>query len=196
MKKTVKNMSIAFSMLLILYACGPRVQTGKTANVDLDNYQTYAWLPNGDSIQNDKYDDELLNQTIVQEVNQEMQAKGYTLDRTNPDLLVLVHTMFDEETSTVREPIYATYDYYAPGMYVNPYYDPYYYYDYNQITSIIGYDVDQVEYTEGTLVIDLIDKDTNTVVWRGTAEDYVRPYNLRVQVANYIDEIFDEFPAS
>lgn len=194
MKKVLTNITVALSLLLIIYSCGPRVQTGKTADVNLNKYQTYAWLPSGDSIRNQNYDSKLLNQTIISEVNSEMQAKGYTLDRTNPDLLVLVHTMFDEETTTVREPVYASYGYYAPGMYVGPYYEPFYYYDYNNIDRIVGYNVDQIEYTEGTLVIDLIDKETNTVVWRGSAEDYIEPYDLRTQVANYIDEIFDEFP--
>ncbi|UII32924.1 DUF4136 domain-containing protein [Fulvivirga ulvae] len=195
MKKLIQNLFIAPACLLLLATCGPTITTTKTANVDLDKYQTYAWLPNGDSIDNHRYNGEQLNQAIVSEVNQEMQLKGYTLDRTDPDLLVLVHTMFDKETNIVREPVYATYDYYAPNIYIDPYYNDYYYYDYNTVTRVVGYDVDRVQYTEGTLVIDLIDQNTNNVVWRGRADDYIEPYNVRAEVQEYVEEIFEEYPA-
>lgn len=196
MKAMIKNLMITVFAILVLAGCGPAVTTSKTANVDLDSYQTYAWLPDGNKIENEKYKGKQLDQAIITEVNDQLQSKGYSLNRKDPDLLVLVHTMFNEETSTVKEPVYASYDYYTPGMYINPYYDPYYYYDYPTVTRVVGYDIDQVNYTEGTLVIDLIDRNTKTVVWRGRAEDYVKPYNATAEVRDYVDEIFEEFPSS
>jgi hypothetical protein len=38
-----------------------------------------------------------------------MQKLGYTLDRTNPDLLVLLSTSTDLDTNITKEPVYATY---------------------------------------------------------------------------------------
>lgn len=195
MKTIIQNIFILGGCLLFLVNCGPTVTTTKTADVNLNNYKTYAWLPNGDSVESNRYDSKQLNEAIVSEVNKEMELRGFTLDRSNPDLLVLVHTMFDEETNVVRDPIYASYDYYAPNMYLDPYYNDYYYYDYNTVTRVVGYDIDKIQYTEGTLAIDLIDKKTNNVVWRGRADGYVEPMNLRTEVQNYVEEIFEEYPS-
>jgi hypothetical protein len=58
----------------------------------------------------------------------------------------------------------------------------------------VGYDVDQITYTEGTFVIDIIDAKKDQVIWRGWSQDRVAPENLKLEIANYVDEIFDEYP--
>lgn len=181
-------------ILWLATACGPKVTTKSMTNRNINTYNTYAWLPDNDSIQNKDYNNRLVHQTIIEEVNKRMLREGFNLDRENPELLVLVHTMFDEETDVSRRPVYSTYDYYGPGFYMGSYYQPYYYYNYSSVPRVIGYDVDVVTYTEGTLVIDFIDARTNQLVWRGTAEGIIEPINVEAEIANYVDEIYDDFP--
>lgn len=181
-------------MLLIVSTCGPKVTTRTMSDQDVHEHATYAWLPNNDSVESSRYNNRLVHQTIIRDVNKRMMSEGYNLNRRNPDLLILVHTMFDERTDVLREPVYASYNYYSPEFYVGSYYDNFYYYNYTTVPRVIGYNVETITYTEGTLVIDLIDARTNKLVWRGTAEGVIDPGNLEPEIANYVDEIFDDFP--
>jgi hypothetical protein len=85
---------------------------------------------------------------------------GYTLDRTNPDLLVLLSTSTDLDTNITKEPVYATYpNYYGRSYGVSPYQN-YYYNGYSNYNQLIGYDTDLNTYKEGTLRLSLVDSKT------------------------------------
>lgn len=173
---------------------GPSVTTTKKADVDLNQYNSFAWLPSKEEIDNPNYNTELVYSTIIDEVNEEMRQKGYEVNQDNPDLLVKVNTMFSEETERVREPVYSNYNYVYPYSYVDQFYRPYYYRGYANFPRVVGYDVDHIHYTEGTFVIDLIDADTRRIVWRGWANDRVDPGVIITEIDEYVEEIFEEFP--
>lgn len=164
------------------------------AGQSVHRYSTYAWLPNNDSIENPVYNDRTVQQSIITEVNERMAREGYRLNRRRPDLLVRVHTMFDEQEDVIREPVYASYAYYFPPFYLSPYYSNYYYFNYTTVPRIVGYDVETVTYTVGTIVIDLIDAKTSKLVWRGTAEGTIEPLDVEDEVADYVDAIYNKFP--
>jgi nitric oxide synthase oxygenase domain/subunit len=48
------------------------------------------------------YGNNNIGTTVVESVNTNMQKLGYTLDRTNPDLLVLLSTSTDLDTNNKR----------------------------------------------------------------------------------------------
>ncbi len=91
-------------------------------------------------------------------------------------------------------PVYTNYSYYRPGFYVGPYYRNYIYNNYFTVPRIAGNGIQQVPYKEGTIVIDLIDRRTNEIVWRGRAEDVVDPNNLDEELRLYVNAIFEKFP--
>jgi hypothetical protein len=71
-------------------------------------------------------------------LNTNMQKLGYTLDRTNPDLLVLLSTSTDLDTNITKEPVYATYpNYYGRSYGVSPYYQNYYYNGYSNYNQLV-----------------------------------------------------------
>ena len=191
----LKTVIPSLLLFFLISSCGPTVNTAKKAPVDLDTYDTFAWLPSKEEIKNPNYNDELVYTTIVDAVNTQMRQEGYSVEKQSPDILVNVKTMFDKETETVSDPVYASYDYVYPYTYVDPFYEPYYYTGYADVPRVVGYDVDQITYTEGTFVIDLIDAETNKVVWRGWANDRIAPENLNSEIRNYVQEIFEEFPS-
>jgi hypothetical protein len=151
---------------LSLIACGPRVNTTKTTGKDLDTYKTFAYLPNSNFEDLDKgYGNNNIGTNVIESVNTNMQQLGYTLDRTNPDLLVLLSTSTDLDTNVTKEPVYATYpNYYGRSYGVSPYYQNYYYYyyyyyydGYSAYNRLIGYDTDVNTDKEGTLRLSLVD---------------------------------------
>ena len=191
-------MSKIISLLLVasLLGCtGARVSTDKTASVDLSKYDTFAYLPMlKDSTDQSTYNYEAETQ-FMDQIGEEMRALGYSVDVESPDLLIHTWANFQEEEALRSDPIYNTYSYYSYGY--NPVVDyPYYYNGYNTVTDVVGYDIDEVDYGEGTMVVDLIDAKTNEIVWRGTARD--ESYSVAAVKDNlsaYADQIFEEYPA-
>jgi hypothetical protein len=171
-------------------SCNPSVNTDKAEDVNLKNYSTFAYLPSGDSVQNRV----VMEERVIAEVRQEMEGRGYKLDADNPDLVVLVKAMYEEEERLRREPYYTSYDYYSPRFYSPTTLSPYYYRGYATIPRVTGYNIREIEYTEGTFVVDVIDRENNRIVWRGWSSTSVDPMNLETSIREYVDNIYDEYP--
>ncbi|GAB2776535.1 hypothetical protein GCM10010465_23960 [Actinomadura fibrosa] len=190
--KYVISLSIVMSLLLL--SCGPKVNTSKKTTQSLDSFSSYAFLPNQDTIKTTRYDNSFVNEIVINEITENMQQQDYRLDRSQPDLLVYYHLMLDEATMADAAPVYTNYSYYRPGYYVGPYYRNYMYNDYYTIPRIAGSGIEQIPYKEGTIVVDLINRRTNEIVWRGKASDVITLNNLEEELKQYINAIFDKFP--
>ena len=187
----MKKLNWIFLLFVVAaWGCSPSVQTDKEEGVDLAKYDTYAYLPSGDSVSSKV----VFTEQVMDEVSDEMKARGYSIDNANPDLLVLVRSMYDQEEYMRRDPVYTSYDYYRPGFNDPVTLSPYYYTGYSSVGTLTGYNIDEVEYTEGTFVVDVIDADSKQIVWRGWSETPVDPMDLDTSIDNYVDNIFDEYP--
>ena len=160
----------------------------------MDSFSSYAFLPNQDTIKTTRYDNKFVNEIVIDEINENMQDLDYRLDRNQPDHLVYYHLMMDEAVAVDANPVYTDYSYYRPGYYVGPYYRNYAYNNYFTVPRISGTSIEQIPYKEGTIVIDIIDRRTNEILWRGRAQDVVTPNNLEEELREYVSAIFDKFP--
>lgn len=147
--------------------------------LDFTQYRTYDWgpadaLPAGDPRldENPFYKDHVLGA-----VEKQLAAKGFEHSAVEgqADLLVHYHAVINTRL------------------------------DVNRIDQEYGYCFDEecrarvVEYEAGTLVLDIVDRRTNRVVWRGWAQDTVeRILNNEDRMARQIDEavrrMFARFP--
>ncbi|MDX1653391.1 MAG: DUF4136 domain-containing protein [Brumimicrobium sp.] len=192
--KRLKILSFA-TILALLTACATNVYTVNPSNNDLSKYESFAYLPNTNiELEGRNYTDTMINRAVVESVKMNLQEHGMELDRDKPDLLVLISTSTDVEIAADTDPVYATYPYHYGIGAVSPFYDPYYYYGYHNYSRIVGYNTTTYSYKEGTLVIDLIDRETKQTVWKGVAsrEIYDQPSSQAIQ--KMVDDIFDEFP--
>jgi hypothetical protein len=195
--RSIKLKTYSMTLLLLsilMVSCGPKVSTDKKTAKSLDSFSSYAFLPNQDTIKTTQYDNRYVNEIVIDEINENMQDQDYRLDRNQPDLLVYYHLMMDEEVAVNASPVYTNYSYYRPGYYVGPYYRNYAYNNYFTIPRIAGTSIQQIPYKEGTIVIDIIDRRTNEILWRGRANDVVTPNNLEEELRQYVNAIFEEFP--
>ncbi|MGB8374271.1 MAG: DUF4136 domain-containing protein [Salegentibacter sp.] len=190
LKKTLAILIVG----LAVFACGPRVTTSKTTSKDLSNYNTFAYLPNSSVEMPDKAFNDDVNSAIVETVNNNMRKAGYTLDRNNPDLLVLISTKTNLKTETTTDPVYATYPYMGGVATVSPFYDPYYYSGYANYTNIVGYDTDTYAYKEGTLIINLVDRETKETVWKGISSKSLYDQTNTAAIQDLVNQIFQEYP--
>lgn len=189
---------LVLTLLILVMACGPSVTTTKMGTKSLDSYDTFAYLPNSNFDDIEKFEsDNSVGTAVIDRVNKNMKQKGYTMDRSNPDLLVLLTTKTDMEKYVNTDPVYATYPrHYNSNYTVSPYYNNYYYYGYNNYNNIVGYDRDITTYEDGTLILSLVDSDTKNVVWKANASAIIGNQKDSNAISKFVDDIFKEFPNS
>src|SRR5580698_2614118 len=156
--QTMFRSTVLLALGLFLAGCAvrPEVRTQAAANANLAAYHTYAFMPKPGT---DKDGYKTLNtQTLERAVGREMLARGYTAAAADQaDLLVNFNVKEKDKVEGDVGPS-AGFGYgwgrhfgYGYGFGFDDYY--------NGITTV----------TEGSLMIDLIDRTRNEVVWSGTA---------------------------
>ncbi|HSP12146.1 MAG TPA: DUF4136 domain-containing protein [Salegentibacter sp.] len=192
MKKIKLVITLGFTAIM-LASCGTGVKLTEEAKT-LKNYNSYAFLPNNDTIMSRAYDNDRVNEVIVSTINANMEDEGYILDKRQPDVLIYVHTMFDEKADVNANPVYTDYSYYRPGLYIGPYVEDFVYENYYTIQRLSGKSVKQEPYRERNIVIDFINRRTNEIIWRATSQNEIETRRLDREIRNYVDEIFKKFP--
>jgi len=191
-----RNILYILLTTLILNSCGPTVNTTKIDGEVLADYETFAYLPNSNFEELDDFEsDDNVGVSVIQNVNRNMKMQGYELERNNPDLLVLLNTNTDTEKTLSSEPIYARYpNYYSSTYSISPYYQNNYYYGYGGYDNIVGYETNLNRYKEGSLVLTLVDSESKNIVWEGVASDLIFTQNESTAIAEFVDDMFDNFP--
>ena len=208
-----KKLFYFLASLFILSACGPTttVYSDKLQGVNFSQFQTYAILPIVDSASSSLYHNAILEQNLVNSINREMRVRGYVLDTENPDILVNLHLKLKDKEETVMEryPLTSTYDYYTPvtdpltvdpGVVYPPlgpqYTAPYYYPYYNRVTTVYGTELKEIEYTQGTVVIDIIRSSDNHLIWRGWSQEIIQPDIATSELQYVVEQIYTEYPVA
>lgn len=172
--------SIVMGMFIIgLWGCASvSVKTDYDQSVDFRKFKTYNWdyehqVP-GDVLAGDP----LLRKRIKTAVDQVLQSKGFeSRPSGEADFTVVIHAGVKERMRVTNWGNYGWYD---------PWWGPY------------GGRVDVSYYTQGTLVIDLVDAATRELAWRGLGEGIVREYSdskrMEEDIRNTVTEILKHFP--
>ncbi|MFP4208362.1 MAG: DUF4136 domain-containing protein [Wenzhouxiangella sp.] len=184
------RMMTTLLMLLLLTACatGPAVYTTAAPGADLSRYQRFAFV---EPLGTDRAGyASIVSQQLTFSTRRELELRGleFVDQAGQADLLVNFFGHLDEQIRTrqVADPFY------GPSFYNFRYgfYNPWPSYS-------ISTEVQQ--FSEGTLVIDLIDARTNQMVWEGTARNEVSEKSRR-EAASRLDDavkrIFADFPVA
>jgi hypothetical protein len=136
-------------------------------------YHTYAWLPSPATP--DANHNTILESNVRQAVDRELAAKGYRLTNEKPDFLVGWHASTQAKTNVQTVDAYYGFrwGFAVPQTYVT-------------------------EYQQGTLMIDVVDGATRTLVWRGSAQADLGSNPSASDTVKKIDEaarkIMERFP--
>jgi hypothetical protein len=179
-------MSLVSVLALFAAGCatGPTIRVDKDPSTDLTQYKTFGFF---DQVATDRAQySTILTERLKQATRIQMERVGYTETKQDPDLRVnfYVNVVQKQEIrSTPSATVGMGYYGYRGGMY--------------GAWGGYPYDVDTVDYREGTLSIDLVDARKNQLVWQGVAEgrvsDEVRQ-NPGPAIDAVIAEIFRNFP--
>jgi hypothetical protein len=153
-------------------------------SADFSQYRTYNYV-DGAGPKSDNYQS-LFSQYMVEAIDKEMLARGYTKS-DDPDLLVNFNANFQDKTKVTTSPSMNMGGYYG---YRGGFYDPWVGYGY-------GTDTHVSQYTEGTFNIDLVDPRTRRLVWEAIGVGKIteeKLANMRQGVAEGVPKFFELYP--
>ena len=193
---------IVFSLMLsalILSACSSyNIYIVSNNKVDITKYQTYAWVPSGELKTSNYYENDIAEDRIMDAVNTELDARGFKLNNRKPDLLIRYTAVIDNKSREVRDPVY-----YQPSARYIPrmgYYQGravYYYQYYRPFPVYAGSETRKIEFEEGNIVVDLIDRNSSKVIWRGVAKGEVNnPEKAVKDIPRVVGKIFNRLSAN
>ncbi len=162
-----------------------KVHVDYDRQADFSKYRTFAWANSkGFNLEDIN---ELLHLRVKNYIEAKMTHGGFLMVDKDPDLLVTYYTASKDQTkiNVVRM------GYAFPTTWG---WDPYWsgYWGYAGSSAASG----QVSvYTKGTLIIDIIDARTKTLIWRGTLVDSVpdNPDKLSKKIYKGIDKIIKKW---
>ncbi|MFD0748664.1 DUF4136 domain-containing protein [Mucilaginibacter calamicampi] len=170
----MKKMMFFAVAMVALSACSTRYNyyVAGLNRTNLSAYRTFAWMRPDESTasQNNFVADAKIKDAATQALTQ----KGIALQQRDPDLLVSYTSVVGRGSRTNYYPMYAgggMYPGYSAfgygGLGWNSWYRPYYYAYGAPFSYYVGTSVEREHYKEGTLIIDLVDRRSKQVVWRG-----------------------------
>jgi PBP1b-binding outer membrane lipoprotein LpoB len=192
-----KQILMLLGLVAVLSSCSSYNYYAVSNKKLIAAYRTYAWLPESKSKASNIYDNDVAADRIVEAASTELENRGFKLNNKKPDVLIRYTAVVNKETRSYDEPVY--YD--APGRYI-----PrvglhrgraFYYYAYRDPFPVyVGNEQRTVNVKQGSIMIDLIDRKTKKVIWRGWAEGELNnPEKAIAQIPKVIENIFKKLPA-
>jgi hypothetical protein len=180
------SLSVIVLAALVLVGCSTvRVQTDFDPGADFVSYKSFAWLPGPPrTTGNPRIDNPLLDKRIRNAVTRKLELQGYVAtDVSSADMLVGYHISLEKKLKVTN---------------VNDYYG-YGHRGYRGWGHSMGTSRTTVsEYEMGTLIIDLVDRRRNELVWRGFGETrinrYPTPEKAEKKVKIVVGAILIKFP--
>lgn len=144
---------LSFIMIcgVAVFSCGPSINYDYdfAPNIDFSEYKTYTWAqPADNAAQATRGVDQITERRIIAAVDEQLESKGYSkVTSGKPDFVVnFVGMAQDKVDVTTWHTGWGYYGWYG------------------------GTTVDVRNWTEGTLIIDIIDAESTDLSWRGLAQ--------------------------
>ena len=165
---------IRVTMMLLLVSCrsGIIVHTDYDRDINIKSYSSYSWAEELFSDKNQLYYNELSSKRIKTAVNSALSKKGYLFDMSKAELIIHYHIIIENKSELRTDP-YGVYGPYWMRPQVNSY-----------------------QYTEGTLIIDIIEAKSKSLAWRGWATSIIDADGDLTEelIINAVNEIFNKYP--
>jgi len=176
---------LCLTLLLVIHAVGAfaqKVKTGHDKSVDFKRYTSYTWAEPGSPPTRP-----MLYATVVGSIDHQLQSKGLTKTQSNGDLILIPAGGMEFGLNTAAgTPILGTYSASPPAI------------DATMWTGAGGSSSSAAPYVpEGTLVLNLVDRSANKIVWTGTVKlnlDMEQKQKSLDLVDKAIAKLFKEFP--
>ncbi|TGL33711.1 DUF4136 domain-containing protein [Leptospira koniambonensis] len=202
-----RTSNIFFCFLLLMLDCSAaQIESSYDKSLDFTKYKTFTWYPSSEKGDQQYFGDFKVQEEIRNLLQKELESKGLKLDLKKPDLLVEYHGIIQNKIVEDRSPAfsglsYGYTPYYAGTPYgMSPYFGGYnsmYPYGYNNVPYYVPSQTYIQEFKDGTLLVDIVDRKTNQLVWRGWAEDTLDDLDdLKSELKREIPKLMQSFPGA
>jgi hypothetical protein len=178
MKKLVTIAGLFLLASILLIGCAPQqhIFSDFDRSANIEEYRTFGWLAykSAEEHSHPLYYNELNDKRIKTAVADQLEARGYQYNETKPELLIRYHIIIEDNTIVRTDPY---------GYYYSPYW--------------VSTEVALFKYREGTLIIDLMDAETNSLIWRGWTTNFMKHESLEnfdKNIKEAVFNIFTKFP--
>lgn len=180
----MKKIIYILSIIWLFVACSSqKYHTTRIVNQDFKQYKTYGWLTPVDSLSKGYYNNDIARANIMETANQELEARGLTYDRDNPDVLFRYIAIVNNRSQNryASHPFsYGPWGRYHPAAW-------YAYYSH--------YPVGKERYRVGHIIIEARDQQSNTVIWQARGSGRVSsPESATNTLPKVVQGIFNEYP--
>ena len=183
----IPRVLIPFAIVLLVSACSStRVQTDYDHQADFSSHSTFAWFQAAEDAKSPtEGPNQLVDRRIRSAISENLRAKGLDPnDAKAADLLVTYYTSLNSQMS-----FHTTGWGYGHGWGWGPYWS----YGYGFWPGWTSTSVHT--YHEGTVIIDIIDRNTNQLVWRGVGTAALgKKSHTEEKIEQSITRILAEFP--
>ena len=203
----MKSLILFLIIVLAISSCSTytKVYSDYDRSADFTTYKTFAWLPDQADTTNSPYNNEIIRNNIRNYFGQCMSDRAYSFNAEEPDILmqlVITNAKKTSERITTSNPnLYYYRPYYFGSVYYQPYPFGYYYryypsYHYSPSLVYSGVTTTQkVEYVNGAITLNLIDRKQNKLIWSGTAEgDIYDPSVISKDLHPAVHSILGQYP--
>lgn len=151
--KTIKGLFVAVTTLCVASCSAPlKVTTDYDKATNFTGYKTFVL----DTLKVSQSVSQLNQNRITNAVKSEMTKKGFTENTSSPDLIISVATILKDKKS-----VSSNTDFYGYGGLYRPY-------AWDGVTTGTGYTTyDVQDYKDGSLIIDIADAKTKSLLWEG-----------------------------
>ena len=169
--KNSSKLLILLVSLTYLSCSSVRVSSDYNSEINFSSYKTYAFSKKGiDKAQINELD----KKRILKALEIELSSVGLRKNSIDPDVVVSIFTVANEEININNSYNYLGYSY-------GPWYD---------------FNVSNYSTTQGTLFIDIIDYKKNELVWQGIGKGYISENSSKKeeQIKSFVNKILLQYP--
>ncbi|WP_316801911.1 DUF4136 domain-containing protein [Pedobacter nototheniae] len=193
----MKKIFIFLSLTICLTSCSTYDYFSVSNKpVNAQHYKTYAWIPESQTKTTSAYNNDIASDKIVDVASAEMDKRGFSMNNTAPDLLLKYTVDVNKQNVTYNDPVY-----YNPPARLMPRVGYYkgrhvYYYTYTDPLPVyVGSRARHMQIKEGSIVIDIIERKTSKLIWRGWAQGEVsNPEKAINDIPMVVANIFKKLP--
>ncbi len=175
------NLIFVVALLAVLAGCSTtKLQYDTRPGVNFYDIKSYSWLQKDESYPTNAKDaltqGSLWDKRIQKSVNIELITIGLQLTKEEPDVLVTYYTSVEDKTLMSEYP------------------------SFRRRYRGYGADVSVAQFKEGTIIVDILDRETKEILWRGIAQTRVdedlEPKEVEKDLAKAVKKMFSKFHSS
>jgi hypothetical protein len=167
----IKKLINALGLALCLYAVGvsaQSVQSDFDRSSDLSKLRTFTFAGEVRNVNRQSSTDLMNDERIMTALDRKLTASGYVRQDDRMADFKVVYTVASRNRFALRE------------------------YNYGPF-RFGGRDINVDRYTEGSLIVDIIDTRTNQVIWRGHASGAVDLDSIDKKITKSVDKLVNQF---